>query len=211
MVLGQGSRSKEKTIMAGKKDTVSQVKQVMVGMKKHFPNGSQTIPVGGAVYTVDQLLATLQAIVDNREAVQSLQAQFRARVETERTQTPSQVAVLRGVLKIVRGMFGNSADALADFGLAPPKARTPMTAEQVASAVAKRAATRSARGTKGKVQKKAVKGKVTGVVVTPVTAEPNAETHAAPVPAAPAPAPSPATTGTPAATPPQAPPANPGR
>ena len=172
----------------GKKETATLVRQLMLGMKKHFPNGNQQIPVGGAVYTVDQLLAMLQSIIDNREAVEALQAQVRAKLEIERTQSPPQIVVFHALLRILRGMFGNSADALADFGLAPPKARTPLTTEQVAAAVAKRAATRLARGTKGKVQKKSVKGNVTGVVVTPITAP---KSEPPPTPAQ-VPAPSPA-------------------
>ena len=66
--------------------------------------------------------------------------------------------------------FGTQADVLADFGLAPEKARTPLTVEQKAAAAAKREATRVARGTKGAKAKKGIKGAVTGVVMTPVVA-----------------------------------------
>jgi hypothetical protein len=72
----------------------------------------------------------------------------------------------------VRSAFGNSPDVLADFGLSPKKARTPLTVEQKAAAAAKRKATRQARGTRGPKAKLSVTGNVTGVIVTPVTASP---------------------------------------
>jgi len=83
----------------------------------------------------------------------------------------------------VKVTFGNQPDALADFGLAPPKARAPMTAEQKAVAAAKRKATRVARGTLGKKQKKAVKGAVTATLVVTPQAGPQ-PTVTAPAPAA---------------------------
>jgi len=147
---------------------VSRVKQLILGTGKHYANGSQTIQVAGATFTVTALTQLMQDFVDNREAVEASKAATKAKIETERTEAPSQIAVITAFEKVVRGSFGTSADVLADFGLALPKARAPMTAEQKAVAVAKRAATRKARGTMGKVQKKGVKGAVTAsLVVTP--------------------------------------------
>lgn len=83
-------------------------------------------------------------------------------------------------------MFGNSADVLADLGLASRKTRVPLTAEEKAVAVAKRNATRAARHTLGKNQKKDIKGAVkAALVVTPLagsqpTASPPAPTGNAP-------------------------------
>ena len=71
--------------------------------------------------------------------------------------------------RLVLAAFANDAQTLVDFGLAPPKARTPLTTEQRAARTAKGKATRTARGTTSKKQKLTVKGDVTGVVVTPVT------------------------------------------
>ncbi|HEY8038591.1 MAG TPA: hypothetical protein VIF15_02305, partial [Polyangiaceae bacterium] len=68
--------------------------------------------------------------------------------------------------------FGTQADVLADFGMTPRKAATPLTVEQKAAAAAKRKATRAARGTKGPKAKLGIHGAVTGVVVIPVVAPP---------------------------------------
>jgi hypothetical protein len=169
----------------GKNDTAAQVKQFIAGANKHFPNGSEQLQVGGATFTVTGLTALMQSFVDNRQAAEATRTALKAKVETERTQSPSQLAVVRAFETRVRGTFGWT-EALADFGLVPLKARAPQTAEQKAVAAAKRAATRTARGTLGKNQKKSIKGSVTAkLVVTPAT------TSAASMPVAPPASPAP--------------------
>jgi hypothetical protein len=144
------------------------VKQLILGVQKHYPDGSQSIAVGGSSFTVTALTELMQSFVDQRAAVETAKAAIKARLETERTQAPSQLAVIRALVTILRGTFGNSADVLADFGLSPLKVATPMTAETKAVAVAKREATRAARHTMGKNQKKAVKGAIqASLVVAP--------------------------------------------
>jgi hypothetical protein len=78
-------------------------------------------------------------------------------------------------------LYGNAVEPLADFGLAPHKARTPQTSEQKAVSAAKRKATRAARHTAGAKQKKGVKGAVTAaLVVTPQSAPQPASTSPTP-------------------------------
>jgi hypothetical protein len=155
----------------GKNTEAAQVKRLIIGTRKHYPNAGADLTVGGATFTVTSLTQLMQGFVDAREAVEGLKAALRTKVEAERTQAPSQRAVISAFVRIVRGTFGSSADVLADFGLALPKARTPMTAEEKAVAVAKRAATRAARQTMGKNQKKDMKGAVkAALVVTPIGA-----------------------------------------
>ena len=102
--------------------------------------------------------------------------------------------ILRAYEHFVLVTFAGASQTLPDFGLAPPKARTPLTAQQLAARAAKAKATRVARGTTSKKKKLAVKGDVTGVVVTPVTA-PTETTPASPAPPV-TPAPAPAQPGT---------------
>jgi hypothetical protein len=85
---------------------------------------------------------------------------------------------------VVKATWGTQPDVLADFGVPPKKARTPLTAQQKALAAAKRKSTRAARHTGGSKQKAAVKGNVTDIVITPVTAP--APATSAPTPATPA-------------------------
>ena len=153
----------------GKSNQAARVKQLILGTKKHFPNGSETLQVGGATFMVSALTQLMQDFVDQREAVEASKAATKAKIETERTRAPSQIATIVAFETIARGTFGNSADVLADFGLAPPKARAPQTAEAKAVAVAKRKATRAARHTMSKNQKKDIKGAVkAALVVTPL-------------------------------------------
>ena len=173
-IRNQNGNRKKETIMANTKSNLAaQVRQFLTGARKPFPNGSQTLQIGGVTSTVTGLTAILQSFVDNRDAVEASKAATKAKIETERVQSPSQLALIRAFQTVVRGAFGNAADVLADFGLAPPKVRVTKTAEQKAVTAAKIAATRKARGTMGKNQKKAIKGSVTArLVVTPVTTSP---------------------------------------
>ena len=63
------------------------------------------------------------------------------------------IPVVRDYVAWVKVTYRSAPSTLADFGVAPPKVRTPLTVEQQAAAVAKREATRAARHTMGKVQK----------------------------------------------------------
>ena len=170
-----------------KNNLAAEVTHLIAGANKHFPNGSQALQVGGGTFTILALTQELQGFVDNRDAVEASKAATKAKIEIERVQSPSQLALIRAFQTVVRGAFGNAADVLADFGLAPPKVRVTKTAEQKAVTAAKIAATRKARGTMGKNQKKAIKGSVTArLVVTPVTTSPVSTPVEAPAPATPA-------------------------
>jgi hypothetical protein len=164
----------------GKDNDASRAGDLVAGTTKHFTNPSQELVFGGATQTVAEVTAKLQTIPALRAATTQAQSTAHAKVVTEEAQLPALLAFMTAYAAFLKAMFGNTPDVLADFGLEPKKAPTPLTAAQQAAAVAKRKATRTARGTRGAVQKKAVKGNVTGVVVTPVTA--------APEPASPAPA-----------------------
>jgi hypothetical protein len=163
------------------KETVNALAAGMLaGMKKHFANGAQTLTFGGGsvTATVDQAITNLQAVVDNRAAVVAARANATNVVAAENSKLPALVAFLRALEAFIRLNFGASATILADFGLEPPKARTPMTAEEKAVAKAKAAATRKARGTTTAKAKKAIKGNVSATLVVtpdaPATATPAA-------------------------------------
>ena len=177
----------------GKSDQASRVKQLITGTNKHYANASQPLAFGGATYTVTALTALLQSFVDLRQAVDDAAAAHRTKVAAEAAQAPHLRGVISAFVAYVKATFGNSPDALADFGISPRKARTPQTAEQKAAAVAKGAGTRAARHTMGAIQKKAIKGGPVTVTITstPVSAPtPAASSPSAPTasPAAPAPA-----------------------
>ncbi|MGD0527890.1 MAG: hypothetical protein ABSE49_22345 [Polyangiaceae bacterium] len=183
----------------GKIEKAAQVTTMITGTKKRFPNGSQTVTFGGGTFTVDQVTAKLQTFVDNRNAVETAQANTRAKVALEEAQLPALLAFIAAFVTFIRLTFDDAPDALADFDIPPPKARTPMTAEEKAVAAAKAKATRAARGTASAKAKKKVKGNITAaLVVTP--AAPSAPAAPAATPAAAAGSSTP-TGGTPPATP----------
>jgi hypothetical protein len=174
----------------GKNSTATRAGQLIAGAQKRFPKGNQQITVGGASTTVTAAVNELQSFIDNRTAVVAAQATAKAKVATENAALPALDAFINAFTATVRFLFGTQPDALADFGLAPHKARTPQTAEQKAVAAAKREATRAARGTKGPKAKSEIHGNITAqLVVTPAETAIGPQAPEAPA-AAPAPAPS---------------------
>jgi hypothetical protein len=156
------------------------------GTQKYLAN-QNSILVAGGTFTAQQVIAQLNALAALRDAVTTAKAVVKGKVADEKAKAPALVLFMDAYEGFVRSAFGNQPEVLAGFGLAPKKARTPPTAEQLAAAKAKRKATREARGTMSKAKKLAIKGNVTGVVVTPITTPD-------PVPAV-TPAPSPAPNG----------------
>jgi hypothetical protein len=150
----------------GKTQRANLAAQMAAGAKKHFPDASQRLQVGGVTYTIDALSQALQAIADVRAGVEAAKAAAAAKIDAEEAQASANSALMNAFESVVRGMFP-SADVLSDFGFAPRKRATP-TALVKAAAVAKREATRKARHTMGTLQKKSIKGNVTAtLVVTP--------------------------------------------
>jgi hypothetical protein len=160
---------------------VAEVTNLIAGTKKRFTNGSQTVTIENTPYTIDQIVALLTTILTNRSAVEAAQATASAKVDAERAALPSLLAIVVAYVTFIRLTFGTSAEALADFGLEPPRAPVPLTAEQKAVAVAKRKATRAARGTtSAKAKKKSAKGNVTATLVVTAGSSPEAAAPAAP-------------------------------
>jgi hypothetical protein len=172
---------------------LAHVLALIAGTQKHLPNGSFTI--GSVTYTSASVVQVLQDLVS------AMQARDAAETGAKDASTAAQATqakvgpILRAYERLVLVTFAGATQTLADFGLAPPKARTPLTAQQLTARAAKAKATRVARGTTSKKQKLAVKGDVTGVLVTPVTSSTAATPTSPASPVTPAPKPAqPATT-----------------
>jgi len=157
---------------------LARVQALIAGTKLHFPNGSFTL--GNAAFTTASLVQELQRLADamqKRDATEASVKDVRGALRyTAATVDP----LIRDYNRVVLGAFATTTQTLADFGMQPPKAHKPLSADKRAAATAKMRATRKARGTTSKKQKLAVKGDVTGVIVTPVTEPP----HASPTPPA---------------------------
>jgi hypothetical protein len=171
------------TSKQSKASALVSVQAVMAGTEKHFPNGSFTL--GNATYTTASLVQAFEVLSDALTVLAAAHATTRDAVTAVREAETKVAPLLRDYQHFLRATFSTANAQLADFGLAPPKARSPLSSEKRVAAAAKMRATRAARGTTSKKQKLAIKGDVTGVLVTPITAAP------APAPEAPAPVASP--------------------
>ena len=143
------------------------VQALIAGAEKDFPNAQ--LSFGGNSLTTSALVALLKSLADAINAVNVAQASAKDAVVALVSVEAKVGPIMRAFVRFVRASFPATASQLADFGLQPPKARTPLTVEQKAAATAKGLATRKARGTTGSKKKLAVKGDVTGVIVTPIT------------------------------------------
>jgi hypothetical protein len=143
-----------------KAQALAQVQALIAGTQKHLPTGSFTI--GSTTYTAAALIQVLQSLVDamtkRNAAVTGAKDAAAAEQVTETQVGP----ILQAYRRLVLAAYANATQTLSDFGLVPPKARTPMTTEQKAAAAAKAKATRTARGTTSKKAKLKVTGNVTG-------------------------------------------------
>ena len=161
---------------------LTQMQAIIAGIEKHFPNGTFTL--GNTAYTTATLTQALQGLAN---ALSDLSAAHAHVKQAGLTLTEMQTKVgplVRNCKSFILAAFGTSPLTLADFGMLPTKARTPLTTEQKAGAVAKSRATRKARGTMGPKKRLTVKGDVTSVTITPVTSP--AATSPSATPAAPA-------------------------
>jgi len=176
---------------------LAHVQALIAGTQKHFPNGSFTI--GTVTYTSASLIQILTDLVSAMQAHGVAAAGAKDALTAEQATQAKVAPILRAYQRFVLVTFVGATQTLADFGLAPPKARTPLTANELAARAAKAKATRVARGTTSRKQKLGVKGDVTGLIMIPVKL-PTAATPASPVPLVPqltpAPAPAPLATTT---------------
>ena len=146
---------------------LTQVQALIAGIQKQFPNGSFTF--GNTAYTTATLTQAFQSLANAYSDLNAAHARVKDAGLTLTTMQTQVGPLVRNCKHFIQSAFGTSPQTLADFGMQPTKARTPLTVEQKVVAVAKLRATRKARGTTSPKQKLAVKGNVTSVVITPVT------------------------------------------
>jgi ABC-type transporter Mla subunit MlaD len=168
------------TTKPNKAAALARVQALIAGTLKRFPNGQFTL--GNVVYTTSSLVQLLGSLANAMTALNTAQAAVKDALLALDGLEPTVRPVMQAYLKFLRAAFNNAAAILADFGLQPPKARTPLTSEEKAAAAAKTRATREARGTKSKKALLEVSGNVTGVTITPVIApaSPSAQASSAP-------------------------------
>jgi hypothetical protein len=148
---------------------VARATQLIAGIQKHLAN-VPSITLASAAYTPAQITAAFQLLVTLLADVATARSVVTAKLAAEKAQAPTVRSLISAFVSYVKVTFSKSPDVLADFGLAPKKVATPLTAEEKVVAVAKRASTRKARGTTSRKAKQAIKGDVVDVVMTPVAA-----------------------------------------
>jgi hypothetical protein len=147
---------------------LAQLLALIAGTQKHLPNGSFTI--GSTTYTAASLIQVLGTLVTAMTARIAAATGAKDALVTEQATQTKVGPIALAYKNLVLAAYANASQTLSDFGLAAPKVRAPLSAEQLAARAAKAKATRAARGTTSKKQKLAVTGNVTGVTVTPITA-----------------------------------------
>ncbi len=160
-----------------KAQALAQVQALIAGTTKHAP--TSTFTLGGTTYTAASLIQLFQGLVNAMTTRSAAEAGAKDALAAEEAMQTQLGPILKAYQHLVLLTYANATQTLADYGLTPPKARTPPTAQQLAARAAKALATRAARGTTSRKRKLAVKGNVTGVTVTPITT-PTAAPPAAP-------------------------------
>jgi len=113
--------------------------------------------VGSQVMTPTQIVQTLQNRIQVMQAAQAADAAHKAAVKAVTDELGQTAGFEQSLRSVVHGMFSQSPDNLAVFGLKPRKIPVE-SAETRAKAVAKARATRKARGTLGPKAKLKVTG-----------------------------------------------------
>jgi hypothetical protein len=140
-----------------------------------------SLPVGSQKSTPADIVKVYQDRLAAGQAVVTAEAARAAAVKANRDKRAQTATFVSSFKRMVLGMFSQSPDTLADFGLKAPKA-VKKTVAVKATALVKTKATRAARNTMGSVQKKKVKGTApsasTGSTPTPQPLTPPTPTTA---------------------------------
>jgi hypothetical protein len=176
--MGTNKKNNHASVMAADQSLID-------GFLKHAAT-LVTLLVAGSTVKTSELVAVLQARIAAIKLALSTKAAFMAAVAAAHAEIANTAKLVSGARQALKVAFAGQVDTLADFGLKPPKPRTPLTAEQKAEAVAKAQATRKARHTMGAKEKAKITG-VTAAAAAAVAAAavpPPAPTQGQPVQAA---------------------------
>jgi hypothetical protein len=135
-----------------------------------------SLTVGSQTVTPADIVKVFQDRRNAANAATAAEAARTAAVKADRDTRKQTAPFVSSLRRIVQGMYSQSPDTLAEFGLKAVKAPKTKVATK-ATAQVKSTATRKARNTLGSKQKKSIKGTVPAVTSAP-----------APVAATPAPA-----------------------
>ncbi len=134
------------------------VRNLIAGTQKQSNSGQLTLE--GVTYTWAELVKVLQSLSDAIAHVDAAKANWKSAIKSMRDTHASVGPLVRAYTSWLVATYGNAPSTLEEYGIAPPKARTPQTTGEKALAVAKREATREARHTAGPKQKAKIKGTI---------------------------------------------------
>jgi len=115
------------------------------------------LPVGSQDLAPADIVKILQSRIDSCQAVVAAEAARNTAVKADRDERAKTAILVSSLRRMVVGMFSQSPDTLATFGLKAPRLSKKKVATK-AAAVAKGVATRKARHTLGRKQKATIKG-----------------------------------------------------
>ncbi len=147
---------------------VACLQSMIDGLQKHSPNGQFTL--GGTTFTTASLVTLFESVITAMANETAARAGATDAVAAMNGAVAKAGPVFQSLKSNLLNTNGTATSTLADYGLEPPKARTPLTSAEKTAAAAKAKATREARGTTSKKAKLKVTGNVIGITVTPITA-----------------------------------------
>lgn len=140
------------------------ISKLIAGFTQAFPSGA-TLVVGGTALTAAKIIAQLQSIMDEYQAILDARAALKSALLKAKGNRPSEHQLVTQLHGALVAYFGSGNPQLEQFGFSTTKSRSKNVADKATKA-AKAQATREIRNTMGKVQKQ---NKKFGFVATPVT------------------------------------------
>jgi hypothetical protein len=140
--------------------------QAMIDGIQKFLAQLASLLVGSRTLTPADIVKVFQDRVDAAKALKTAEAARTAAVKVDRDVRAKTSVFVQACRRVVQGMFFESPDTLAAFGLRAPKAAKTKVVVK-AAAVAKSKATRTARSTRGKKARLAIKGSLPAAKSSP--------------------------------------------
>jgi hypothetical protein len=147
--------------MSGNKNIASALEQKVTKLSSGFtnslPSSITSLVILGVTMTVAQIEAKLQAIASVLAAVDTAREMLKEAVLARNSEAVADHAWVAALIQALKVQIGpSSTSVLAAFGIAPAKARAPLSGPERTIAAAKAAATRALRGTVSKKQKEQI-------------------------------------------------------
>jgi hypothetical protein len=112
-----------------KASLAQRIRDLIAGTQKHSPNGSLTF--GGQSFTEQSLVQALQSLADALAKVDAARANWQEALKHLTDVKATVVPLVGSYVSWIKATYGSAPATLGDYGLAPRKARTPLTAEQL--------------------------------------------------------------------------------